>query len=98
MCPDVYLHMHFLEDFNILLYSQAGKASDDLLQLGNPFADIFSASAQQPIAAGAPAPQPTANMWMSNGKQPIIAEFKCIFSNEFNVIHESPFKRLELIE
>lgn len=46
----------------------AGKASDDLLQLGNPFADIFSAPAQQPIAAGAPAPQPaTTNMWMSNG-------------------------------
>lgn len=45
-----------------------GKASDDLLQLGNPFADIFSAPAQQPVAAvGAPAPQPGTNMWMSNG-------------------------------
>ncbi|XP_054270310.1 phosphatidylinositol-binding clathrin assembly protein LAP isoform X9 [Macrosteles quadrilineatus] len=38
------------------------KASDDLLQLGNPFADIFSGSAQP-----APAAQPPNNMWMTNG-------------------------------
>jgi hypothetical protein len=44
---------------------QASKASDDLLQLGNPFADIFGSSqAPQPAAA---APQPSNNMWM-NGK------------------------------
>lgn len=37
------------------------KASDDLLQLGNPFADMFGGSA-------AAAPQPAANnMWMNNG-------------------------------
>lgn len=43
------------------------KASDDLLQLGNPFADMFGPG---PTAA-APAPtQPIAgnNMWMNNGK------------------------------
>lgn len=41
------------------------KASDDLLQLGNPFADMFSA----PPAAAAAAPAPVAanNLWMSNG-------------------------------
>lgn len=38
------------------------KASDDLLQLGNPFADMFSAPA--------PAPQANNNMWMNNGKKP----------------------------
>lgn len=59
--------------------NQASKASDDLLQLGNPFADMFSA----PTTAAAPAVQQTAapnffaqpattaqpatNMWASNG-------------------------------
>ncbi|CAO1412730.1 unnamed protein product [Diamesa serratosioi] len=41
-------------------------AMDDLLQLGNPFADMFGA----PAGAPAPAPmqqQPAANQWMSNG-------------------------------
>lgn len=38
------------------------KASDDLLQLGNPFADMFGA----PAAAPAPAPA-GGNMWMGNG-------------------------------
>lgn len=43
----------------------ASKASDDLLQLGNPFADMFGGS--QP-ASVAPAATTTANnMWMSNG-------------------------------
>lgn len=37
------------------------KASDDLLQLGNPFADMFSASA--PVQAPA-----ANNLWMNNGK------------------------------
>lgn len=49
---------------------QTGKASDDLLQLGNPFADIFGAPAQQVPLGSAPAPvQPAVqnNMWMSNG-------------------------------
>ena len=51
--------------------SQAGKASDDLLQLGNPFADMFA----QPAAAAPPAPATTFsnnvannNIWMTNGK------------------------------
>ncbi|KAG8317841.1 hypothetical protein J6590_018236 [Homalodisca vitripennis] len=39
------------------------KASDDLLQLGNPFADIFSGAPTQP----APAAVPPGNMWMTNG-------------------------------
>lgn len=45
--------------------ANASKASDDLLQLGNPFADMFGGP--QPAAA---APASTAagnNMWMSNG-------------------------------
>lgn len=38
------------------------KASDDLLQLGNPFADMFGP------AQGAPPPAPAGNnMWMGNG-------------------------------
>lgn len=41
-----------------------GKASDDLLQLGNPFADMFSAAPAQP----AQPPTNNNNMWMSNGK------------------------------
>lgn len=40
------------------------KASDDLLQLGNPFADIFSGQGAQPAV---PATQPANNMWMTNG-------------------------------
>lgn len=41
-------------------------AMDDLLQLGNPFADMFGA----PAGAPAPAPmqqQPAGNQWMTNG-------------------------------
>ena len=40
------------------------KASDDLLQLGNPFADMFGS----PAPAAAPAPAAGNNMWMNNGK------------------------------
>ncbi|XP_055691025.1 phosphatidylinositol-binding clathrin assembly protein LAP isoform X18 [Lutzomyia longipalpis] len=47
------------------------KASDDLLQLGNPFADIFSAppaaGTAAPVAPGIPQQAPAGNMWMSNG-------------------------------
>lgn len=44
-----------------------GKASDDLLQLGNPFADMFGASPAQAAPAG-PTQMPMANnMWMGNG-------------------------------
>uniref|UniRef100_A0A1B6KNB4 ENTH domain-containing protein n=1 Tax=Graphocephala atropunctata TaxID=36148 RepID=A0A1B6KNB4_9HEMI len=43
----------------------ATKASDDLLQLGNPFADIFSGAPAQ--SAPAPAAVPPNNMWMTNG-------------------------------
>uniref|UniRef100_A0A1B6EA21 AP180 N-terminal homology (ANTH) domain-containing protein n=1 Tax=Clastoptera arizonana TaxID=38151 RepID=A0A1B6EA21_9HEMI len=43
-------------------HSQAGKASDDLLQLGNPFSDMFAAAPTQQAA-----PPVTNNMWMSNG-------------------------------
>lgn len=38
-----------------------GKASDDLLQLGNPFADMFGSG---PAAVPAAAPN---QMWMGNG-------------------------------
>ncbi|EEB17878.1 Phosphatidylinositol-binding clathrin assembly protein LAP, putative [Pediculus humanus corporis] len=41
---------------------QPVKASDDLLQLGNPFCDIFSGSQAQP-----PVSSSTNNAWMSNG-------------------------------
>lgn len=45
------------------------KASDDLLQLGNPFADMFGSPAPGQMGAGAAAAQPANNnMWMSNGK------------------------------
>lgn len=42
----------------------SSKASDDLLQLGNPFADMFGAPAppaQSAVPAGGN------NMWMGNG-------------------------------
>lgn len=39
----------------------AGKASDDLLQLGNPFADMFSSVPNVPAAAV------SNQMWMGNG-------------------------------
>ncbi|XP_037953495.1 phosphatidylinositol-binding clathrin assembly protein LAP isoform X17 [Teleopsis dalmanni] len=43
----------------------AGKASDDLLQLGNPFADMFDAplTGAAPVATGA---HNTNNIWMNN--------------------------------
>ncbi|XP_055590390.1 phosphatidylinositol-binding clathrin assembly protein LAP [Uranotaenia lowii] len=44
--------------------NSASKASDDLLQLGNPFADMFGAP--QPAAATA-APAMGNNVWASNG-------------------------------
>lgn len=47
--------------------SSSAKASDDLLQLGNPFADMFGSG---PAAAPAAAPAPNAmgnQMWMGNG-------------------------------
>ncbi|XP_055699080.1 phosphatidylinositol-binding clathrin assembly protein LAP isoform X39 [Phlebotomus papatasi] len=46
------------------------KASDDLLQLGNPFADIFAAppaAGAAPVVPGLAQQQPAGNMWMSNG-------------------------------
>lgn len=45
---------------------QGAKASDDLLQLGNPFADMFGSGPAAPTAAAAPAPMGNP-MWMSNG-------------------------------
>ncbi|KAL0275822.1 UNVERIFIED_CONTAM: hypothetical protein PYX00_003557 [Menopon gallinae] len=42
--------------------AQPTKASDDLLQLGNPFSDMFSGSAPQPAV-----PSAVNNTWMSNG-------------------------------
>ncbi|KAK6641752.1 hypothetical protein RUM44_013467 [Polyplax serrata] len=42
--------------------AQSSKASDDLLQLGNPFCDIFSGTQSQ-----APVTTSTNNAWMSNG-------------------------------
>lgn len=53
---------------------QTSKASDDLLQLGNPFADMFS---QPAVSTAAPATAaasfancapPSNNIWMTNGK------------------------------
>lgn len=44
--------------------SAAAKASDDLLQLGNPFADMFGSA---PAAAPAAAPPMGNQMWMGNG-------------------------------
>lgn len=41
----------------------SSKASDDLLQLGNPFADMFAT----PAPAAAPT-VPGNNMWMGNGR------------------------------
>ncbi len=43
----------------------ASKASDDLLQLGNPFADMFGSPA--PPSASAAPPTGGNNMWMGNG-------------------------------
>lgn len=45
--------------------TNASKASDDLLQLGNPFADMFGGP--QPAAVAPAATTATNNMWMSNG-------------------------------
>ncbi|GAB0098532.1 phosphatidylinositol-binding clathrin assembly protein LAP [Sergentomyia squamirostris] len=47
----------------------SSKASDDLLQLGNPFADIFSAppASGAPVVPGLAQQPPAGNMWMSNG-------------------------------
>jgi len=42
--------------------AQQSNALDDLLQLGNPFADMFGAPAQPQQQQQAP------NQWMSNGK------------------------------
>ncbi|XP_059621967.1 phosphatidylinositol-binding clathrin assembly protein LAP isoform X10 [Phlebotomus argentipes] len=51
--------------------SASSKASDDLLQLGNPFADIFSApptaTTAAPVVPGMAQQAPAGNMWMSNG-------------------------------
>ncbi|XP_039289198.1 phosphatidylinositol-binding clathrin assembly protein LAP isoform X10 [Nilaparvata lugens] len=46
--------------------NQTSKASDDLLQLGNPFADMFGSAAPSAAPAAAPVSAP-ANDWMSNG-------------------------------
>lgn len=46
---------------NNSMQSNNTKASDDLLQLGNPFSDIFSAT------PAAPAQQGMGNSWMGNG-------------------------------
>lgn len=54
--------------------AQQSNALDDLLQLGNPFADMF----------GAPAPQqqqqqPVPNQWMTNGKNSLFVVFSVPF-------------------
>lgn len=46
--------------------STNAKASDDLLQLGNPFADMFGSSSSATVTA-APPNQMTNQMWMGNG-------------------------------
>jgi len=46
------------------------KASDDLLQLGNPFADMFGAPAAAPPQTHAPAVPPAPVNWPSNGMLP----------------------------
>lgn len=48
--------------------STSAKASDDLLQLGNPFADMFGSGPAAPAAATAqPHPMAGNQMWMGNG-------------------------------
>lgn len=44
----------------------SSKASDDLLQLGNPFADMFASPAPSAVQNSAP-PAAGNNMWMGNG-------------------------------
>lgn len=51
----------------------ANKASDDLLGLGNPFADIFGAA-----APSQPSSQPVSGNWMGNG------EIECFNPNFFS--------------
>ncbi|XP_037953496.1 phosphatidylinositol-binding clathrin assembly protein LAP isoform X18 [Teleopsis dalmanni] len=58
----------------------AGKASDDLLQLGNPFADMFDAplTGAAPVATGfngAPVPSAAANAFVSD------SNFSSVFGN-----------------
>ncbi|XKL62046.1 hypothetical protein PGB90_001879 [Kerria lacca] len=47
--------------------NQASKASDDLLQLGNPFADMFSQPAAPPPVPSFANNVPNNNIWMTNG-------------------------------
>jgi len=60
----LYLFKNYLIPF--FFYQACTKASDDLLQLSNPFADMFST----PLAGSqtnAPIDNMTTNNWMSNG-------------------------------
>lgn len=54
-------------DSNQSAYSS--KASDDLLQLGNPFADMFGSPAPPGASSQTAAPSVGGNnMWMGNGR------------------------------
>lgn len=53
--------------------TNATKASDDLLQLGNPFADMFGAP--QPAAAPNSVPPTANNMWMGNSNGKSLRDF-----------------------
>ena len=56
------------------------KASDDLLQLGNPFADMFDAPAARATTTGAQLqPLNANNLWMHNNGRLFIFTFIFIF-------------------
>ncbi|KAK5642691.1 hypothetical protein RI129_008858 [Pyrocoelia pectoralis] len=67
------------------LTKTTNKASDDLLQLGNPFMDAFTSPAP-------PTPQPT-NLWLTNGtnygKQPVITNGSFVTESSFESVFGS---------
>lgn len=65
--------------------SYASKASDDLLQLGNPFADMFGSPAP-PGASNSVPPASGNNMWMGNGSYDSFFPFNCFFFEANKII------------
>lgn len=51
----------------IVVFFQTSKASDDLLQLGNPFADMFTQPAAPALVTTFANSVSNNNMWMTNG-------------------------------
>lgn len=57
----------------------AKKASEDLLQLGNPFTDVYTQPVNPPIFAQPP------NIWMANTNGKTVDESRwCLFSSGFS--------------